>query len=290
MLKILEKPDNELTPQEFETKADIKRRITPTEQQVATQMPAKLQLAGVELARKIQFTKDFLRECNSYRGQVNYEYWEMRAKAEQREDMVEARRLMFEADQLLNVADVKGALESYEKAWIRWGVVFSLFPAMISEEVGDDVVKSLGRYRRLAENELDETFILHEFLEYRNAKDTGLSLNVGEKLEKMSARAQALLAAENAPTSEATPPKGSQEASKVESPAKSIVPEVVKETEPVKESEPVKAVEPPKVESVKSVDPTKTLEPIKVDEPKAEIKKEESLVRPPTLENPDSQD
>ncbi len=290
MLKILEKPDNELTPQEFETKADIKRRITPTEQQVATQMPAKLQLAGVELARKIQFTKDFLRETNSYRGQVNYEYWEMRAKAEQRDDMVEARRLMFEADQLLNVADVKGALESYEKAWIRWAVVFSLFPAMISEEVGDDVVKSLGRYRRLAENELDETFILHEFLEYRKAKDTGLPLNVGEKLEKMSAKAQALLAAENAPPSDAAPPKGSQEASKVESPAKSIVPEPAKKAEPTKATEPVKAVEPPKVKSVKSVDPTKTPEPVKVDEPKAEIKKEESLVRPPTLENPDSQD
>ena len=278
MLKILDKPESELSQQEIETRFDILRRVSPSEQQIAAQMPIKLQLEGVELARKIAFAKDFLREIESYRGQVNYEYWELRAKAEQREDMVEARRLMFQADQLLNVADVKGALQSYERAWTRWAQVFSLYPSIISEEVGDDVIKSLGRYKRLAENELDETFVLHEFLEYRKAKENGtLGTDVGKKLEEMNARAQALLAAENRGEEKpgldsvppiAIPPKSNPETPKMDSPPKSIEPTAVEVDEPVKLGE-----------------------PSKVDEPNAVvIKTEESLVLPPTLENPDSQE
>ena len=278
MLKILDKPESELSQQEIETRFDILRRVSPSEQQIAAQMPTKLQLEGVELARKIAFAKDFLREVESYRGQVNYEYWELRAKAEQREDMVEARRLMFQADQLLNVADVKGALQSYERAWTRWAQVFSLYPSIISEEVGDEVVKSLGRYKRLAENDLDETFVLHEFLEYRKAKENGtLGTDVGKKLEEMNARAQALLAAENRSEEKpgldsvppiAIPPKSNPETPKMDSPPKSIEPTAVEVDEPVKLGE-----------------------PSKVDEPNAVvIKTEESLVLPPTLENPDSQE
>ena len=278
MLKILDKPESELSQQEFETKFDILRRLTPTEQQIAAQMPAKLQLEGVELARKIAFEKDFLREIESYRGQVNYEYWELRAKAEQRDDMLGARRLMFEADQLLNVADVMGALKSYERAWTRWAQVFSLYPSMISEEVGDDVVKSLGRYKRLAENDLDETFVLYEFLEYRKAKENGtLEKDVSKKLEEMNAKAQAMLAAESgidekpgidAAPPAVIPPTGSPETSKSDSPAKNTEPTAVRVDEPVKLGE-----------------------PSKVDEPNAVVTKtQESLVLPPTLENPDSQE
>ena len=272
MLKILDKPESELSQQEFENRYDILRKLTPNETQIAAQMPAKLQLEGVELARKIAFAKDFLREVESYRGQVNYEYWELRAKAEQREDMVEARRLMFEADQLLNVADVRGALKSYERAWTRWALVFSLYPSMISEEVGDDVVKSLGRYKRLAENDLDETFILHEFLEIRKSKENGtLGADFGEKLEEMNAKAQTLLAAESRSEEkpgmdtvppDAAPPKSNSETPKIESPSKSTEPNAVEANEPAK-----------------------------VDETKADVnKKEEALVLPPTLENPDSQE
>ena len=129
---------------------------------------------GLEIARKLLFLKDFVREIDSYRSQVNYDYWETRAKAEQREDMLEARSLTFQADQLINEANVTGAIEAYEKAWKLWYRIFSRYPSMISEEVGDDVVKSVGRYKRLMDEELDDKFVLHEFLEFRKVKEDGI--------------------------------------------------------------------------------------------------------------------
>ena len=102
---------------------------------------------------------------------------------------------------MINEANVSGAIESYEKAWKLWNEVFSRFPAMISEELGDDLVKSLGRYKRLIDEDLDEKFILHEILEFRKAKDEGSGGGSGidffKKTEELNIRAQALLEAES---------------------------------------------------------------------------------------------
>jgi len=42
---------------------------------------------------------------------------------------------------------------------------------MMSEDVGDDVLKSVGRYKRLLDTDLDDTFVLNKFLKYRKAKE-----------------------------------------------------------------------------------------------------------------------
>ncbi len=259
MLKVLDIPANERTPQEDVVFESVSSRLLPNAQQISAQLPANLQLEGVELGRKIAFLRDFARETDSYRSQVNYGYWEDRAKAEQRDDMIEARRLMFEADQFINQADVKGALESYEKAWTRWAQVFARYPAMISEEVGDDVIKSVGRYKRLIEEDLDEKFILYDFLDYRQAKeDSYRGVDADEKIDAINKRAKALLDAES---------RG----------------EEITTIEPLAIAN-KNASEPAKTEAVKAVEPK--AEPTKA----GEIKNEELLKRAPTLENPDSQE
>ena len=84
--------------------------------------------------------------------------------------MVGARRLMYEADQMINVADVPGAIASFEKSWELWNQVFTRYPGMITEEVGDDVMKAVGRYKRLVDEEPDENFILHKSLDVSTSK------------------------------------------------------------------------------------------------------------------------
>lgn len=265
MLKVLDIPDVDRTVSEDATYADVLRRITPNEQQIAAQLPSNLQLEGLELARKIQATKDFLRDVENYRGQVNYEYWETRARAEQREDMVDARRLMYEADKMINNAELEGAEKSYRKAWELWAQVFARYPAMVTEEVGDDVVKSLDRFKRIIEEDLDETFVLNKFLQYRKAKeDSSMGLDTDKLLEEMNAEARAILDAEmrgETPVVSPTVP--------AKTPAKA---------EPIAETPKSEVPKPevPKVEAPK-------VEP-------AESKSEEFPKRPPTLENPDSQE
>ncbi len=269
MLKILEKPEDERTVSDDETYEDVKRRITPNVQQIAAQLPANLQLEGIELARKIVSTKDFQREVESYRGQVNYEYWEVRARAEQREDMVNARRFMFEADRMINIADVQGAEQSYKKAWDLWAQVFARYPAMVTEEVGDDVVKSLARYKRIIDEDLDDTFVLHKFLQYRKAKeDSSMGLDSDKLMEEMNARAAEILEAEM--RGDAVPA------------IQGFTP-----SEDQAKSEPAKS-EPAKSESAKSESAKNSVDSLKIQP--AESRTEDWSKRPPTLENPDSQE
>ncbi len=272
MLKRFDAAPEDRSQMDYEAYLTLKNRLTPSFQQIAAQLPANLQLKAVELGTKLTFTKDFLREVESYRGQVNYEYWELRAKAEQRDDMVEARRLMYQADQLINVADVKGALESYEQAWKQWAHVFSRFPTMLTEEVGDDVIKSLGRYKRLVETELDETFVLYEYIQYRRDKDENtIGVDTEKKMEEMKVKAQELLAAEErgevAPGIDTAPPTKTPARDSAPTPPKTDSPAKTPESEPLK-SEDAKPLQPNSVE----------------------IKSEDLQARPPTLENPDSQE
>ena len=261
-LKILDKPASERSESEAQEYYDIVRKISPSVQQISAQLPLNKQLVGVELGRKIMFETDFIREVQSYRNQVNYEYWELRAKAEQRDDMVEARRLMFEADQQINLANVGGALELYEKAWQSWATVMSRFPSMITEEVGDDVVKSIGRYKRLLDGELDETFILHEFLQYRLEKDDPeKGIQTAAKLEELNAKARMLLDAESRGEPAAAVPLPSES----------------------------KKAEPAKAESAKAELAKAELAKVEASQ-SADTKKEDLPIRPPTLENPDSQE
>jgi hypothetical protein len=281
MLKRLEIPEQERSDEDRTFIADLERKLVPNMQQIAAQLPPSTQLQGLEIARKLLFLKDFVREIDSYRSQVNYDYWETRAKAEQREDMLEARSMTFQADQMINEARVAEAIEAYEKAWKLWRKIFNRFPSMMDQEVGDDVVKSVGRYKRLMDEELDDKFILHDFLEFRKANDDpALGREIYFKKEEMNARARALLEAESRGETvvEPEPDVPSKEAPQAEAPAKPVEPTPAK-------------VEEMKPEQAKS-EPAKP-EPGKPEEPAAEVKaavqKEELPIRPPTLENPDSQ-
>ena len=285
MLQILDKPADERTPEEVAVFDKISSRVVPNSQQIAAQLPTNLRLEGVELGRKIAFLKDFIRETESYRGQVNYSYWETRAKAEQREDMVEARRFMFDADQLINLADVLGALESYEKAWVRWAQVFARYPTMINEEVGDDVIKSLDRYKRLVDEELDENFVLNDILIFRHWYQEGTQgtdvSNLEAKIDSMIARASALLEAES--RGEETPVIDPVPPTKESSP---IIPATNISPSPKTASPSPETASP----SPETTSPSPETSGVKAEPPKEVAAGNEVLSkRPPTLENPDSQ-
>ena len=278
MLKVLDKPESDRSESENQIYYDVVRRISPSVQQISAMLPPSQQLIGVELGRKIVFEKDFIREVQSYRSQVNYEYWELRAKAEQREDMLGARRLLFEADQQINSANIGGpggALELYEKAWQSWAQVFSRFPSMISDEVGDDVMKALKRYKGLLDDEIDERFVLYEFLQYRLEKDDPeKAVQAAAMLEKLNARARVILDAES--RGEVVPV--------VEPQTKSVDPPA--NATPSPKSEPNANEQP-------AVIPSEVKQAVTVDEESAKNERTGKVnlpTRPPTLENPDSQE
>jgi hypothetical protein len=192
-LAAFNKPSQERTPEEMRSAMEVQVALEPTYQEIAGQLPRSKQVEALELAQDLTRAEGAYNDTRSLRDQVNYSYWDVRAAAEQQEMMVDARRLTYEANQLIDVADVKGAVEKYEAAWARWDKVFRYYPVMMTEEVGEEVYKSVNRYKKLIDQELDDSFILSEFMSFRRAYDADyLSFDVERILAAWSDRAQKL--------------------------------------------------------------------------------------------------
>jgi hypothetical protein len=107
--------------------------------------------------------------------------------------MVDARRLIFEGNKLIDVADIKGAVEKYEEAFVRWDKVFRYYPVIMTEDVGGDVLKAINRYKKLIDEDIDEKFVLYEFMQFRRGYDADyLDFNVEKTLSDWGARATTL--------------------------------------------------------------------------------------------------
>lgn len=269
-----DKPLDQRTSEERMWAAEFELNIQPTYQELASDLPRKEQIEALELASQLRSAEEYARSTNSLRDQVNYNYWETRALAEQQQMMVDARRLIFEANKLIDVADIKGAVEKYEDAFVRWDKVFRYYPVIMSEDVGGEVLKAINRYKKLIDEDIDERFVLFEFMQFRRAYDADyLDFNIEKTLADWNSNALKLGSPEdffNTPLAKAYGIQGqNKEASPGDTPAtqpnkpitpRDLIPKVPMPTEPP-------AATPPAAESGSKAQPS-------VED------------RPPTLENP----
>jgi len=270
-----DKPFEQRTAEERMWAAEFELSIEPTYQELASELPRKEQIESLELASQLRAAEDYARSTNSLRDQVNYTYWETRALAEQQQMMVDARRLIFEANKLIDVADIKGAVEKYEDAFVRWDKVFRYYPVIMTEDVGGDVLKAINRYKKLIDEDIDERFVLYEFMQFRRAYDADyLDFNIEKTLADWNSNAMKLGSPEdffNTPLAKAYGIQGqSQEASPGDTPKaepnrpitpKDLIPRIPMPNEPA--ASPAPAPQPASPQASPSGD-----------------------VRPPTLENP----
>lgn len=173
--------------------AEFSMAIEPNYQELANELPRADQIKALELASQLRSAEEYSRSTGSLREQVNYSYWETRALAEQQQMMVDARRLIFEGNKLIDVADIKGAVEKYEEAFVRWDKVFRYYPVIMTEDVGGDVLKAINRYKKLIDEDIDAKFVLYEFMQFRRGYDADyLDFDVEKTLSEWNARATSL--------------------------------------------------------------------------------------------------
>jgi hypothetical protein len=200
------KPEADRDMEERRIAWEVESQIKPSFQELASPLPRAKQVQALEMIQKIKSLEAICKSTRSLKDQVNYAYWEMRAAAEQQEAMVDARRLMFEGNALIDVADVKGAVEKFEAAWSRWDKVFRYYPKMMTEEVGDEVFKSVSRYKKLIDKEFDPSFVLWDFVSFYQSYDAEkMTSAVEESLNDWVERSTKLGSPEeffNAPLSE----------------------------------------------------------------------------------------
>jgi hypothetical protein len=190
---LLKKTEEEQTPDDREKIFTTKQSLKPSYQQVVAECPKEVQASLLQIVTDLSQREERLRITEIYRSNVNYGYWADRATAEQKNYTVDARRLLFEADRMIDLGDVKGALDNYDKAWALWDEAFRRYPILIEEEVGDSVFKAIRRYNKLTEEENSPDFVLHWFVEYRRLKTTeGLQFEADRMLDDLKAKAATL--------------------------------------------------------------------------------------------------
>jgi hypothetical protein len=72
---------------------------------------------------------------------------------------------------MINLGDPEAAIRNFEISFDLWNKTLRRFPRFAKEEVGDEVFKGVNRYKRLLETELDDSFPLKWFVDYRNSID-----------------------------------------------------------------------------------------------------------------------
>ncbi|TVP99157.1 MAG: IRE (iron responsive element) [Planctomycetaceae bacterium] len=123
------------------------RRLEPSLGRVARKAPEAVRLRAIQLAAELEDLKERIAKTDSYREQVNWEYWLTLTSAEQEDRTVEARRLLFEAEQANADSDLDLAIEKYEESFELWAQVFDDYPVLLQDDLSEDLMRSVRRYK-----------------------------------------------------------------------------------------------------------------------------------------------
>ena len=156
--------------------------------EVADHAPADKRVEAKRLANELIRIEGQINAISTQRMTVNYEYWRVRGLAEPEEVTLEARRLTYQAGDLVNKSEIFKAIPVYEEAWQKWREVIDRFPRMAGESVSaDELVEDINRYRNtLAKigKKFPQPFILQDVIDIADQKITFSP----EELNKKDAR------------------------------------------------------------------------------------------------------
>lgn len=155
---------------------EVALRVQVRPMDVARAFQGPGQVEAMQMAKDLEMKQEKINHIEIYRNQINYAYWEQRCIAEQDPAAMAARSSMYEAEQLLEKAELDAAIEKFELAWENWEILFNKHPSMMIDDVADSVLDAIDRYRRIIdEKELPEDFGLSKFIEFREVYDDALA-------------------------------------------------------------------------------------------------------------------
>ncbi len=181
-------PPEELTYEQREILPSILSGLIPNLKPIARDAADdSVRLASVNLIDEINDLNDRISKTQGYRTQINYPYWESLALAEQEERTVEARRLIYEAEQANAAAELDESIRLYEEAFAIWEQIFDDYPLLTSDDTAEDLFDSIRRYMVVTDSEeIPEDFPLIEFAmlmgefgriqaqDYQRAREVGI--------------------------------------------------------------------------------------------------------------------
>ncbi len=162
---VIEKPEDQRSENDLAVLPMIESQIMPNLSDVAKDSDPKVRLRAISIAAEIVDLDERGRKTDGYRNQINYPYWKTLAQAEQEERTVRARRLIFEAEQANEKADLDREIELYEQAFAVWAEIFDDYPILTIDDSADDLYESIRRYMiAIDSQEFPENFPLETFV------------------------------------------------------------------------------------------------------------------------------
>ena len=141
-------------------------QVRVTDEQLARRMPAAKRNEAVKLSAEVVKLNQQSETVGHYRQIINFEYWRRKAKIEQVPEILEARRLTYEADKASAEGRLNEARRMYDEAFRMFRKVFDkkddqgklLFPRLVEDDTfGQDMIEVVDRYRKLL-GKRDEPF------------------------------------------------------------------------------------------------------------------------------------
>lgn len=169
MKKVLDRKPEERTAAGKQALPQILAYVTPDLRTVAQRLPQAKQLPALQLLDEIEDLNDRIQKTIGYRNQINYEYWESLALAEQEDRTVRARKLIFDAEKANAEAEIDLAIKLYEEAFAIWAEIFDDYPILTIDDTAEDLYNSIRRYMiAIDSQDLPEGFPLATFAEMMN--------------------------------------------------------------------------------------------------------------------------
>lgn len=177
--KAIDTPPRERTPDQHVPAAEAEALLAIEPQEVARNrgVPAANRKKAQDVLARIEELDKRIRLTKSYRGVVNYEYWQRRAEIEQMNEMLTARELIFQGGKALTEGDSAGALEAFALGSAHWANVLRQYPMLLSDSAtGDDLEDLINEYGK-ALDQRDELFppdfALAGYIRGKVLEDTG---------------------------------------------------------------------------------------------------------------------
>jgi len=184
---ILEKSADARTLQERRMLPRIEARVLPEPGLLAKQADPDVRLKAVQLVGELTQLQQRYQKTDSYRNQMNYQYWKTLAQAEQQERTIKARRLIHEAEKANEEAELDKAIRLYEEAFALWAEVFAEFPVLTQDEVAEDLKDSIKRYMiAIDSQEIPEDFPLKIFVELMEQQEGSIDPDLYLELSKQA--------------------------------------------------------------------------------------------------------
>ncbi len=160
------KPESELTYEQRSLLPSVNEGLIPELSSIAKRSDPSVRLEAVNLIDELADLDERIRKTEGYRTQINYPYWEALAEAEQEERTVSARRLIYEAEQANDAAELDKAIELYEKAFAIWAEIFDDYPLLVLDDTAEDLFESVKRYMvAIDSQDIPEDFPLATFVD-----------------------------------------------------------------------------------------------------------------------------